>query len=565
MDFNRAPSVNDDFDALLAASSLGAPRVRAVRAHTPAAIRDLLGTRLEKITPRPAPQPLPATDIVGAGRCRVSERATADPRTAVVSIGMAGAMRAGKATFVNRLLSGGRALAGCTDDLVREVCPHRAPDAWPERLEPCGHLSSGPAISVEAPASAVAGWLFPRARHELVVIPAGWRTLTGIWRRAACIAPLELSHVAPEVVLWDMPGMGESLGEIEAWTSRTTVPQPSLSACSPQAEPIERTVRLSARWHPLPFPDLYGGLDPWLQPPSGRRQPCRWCARAHVPGLGLGDLGVPSYLDLLFGWTMLEGVPTGRLHHRLFHAHRDFGRPVAVQSGLCPAWRLPVPPQTTVLGSGVLPGPGGPRRTLLVVAQGTHALWHLLQGRDLAQRPPELAPATGLDVGLPADEQRAPLACTMETERGVTTVRATAQLQLLVDGPPRPRLVPASFTYRSDDPYAVRVVFGERPGAQVEWVFARELLIEGQRDSSGTGDVRVHRQAATPGQAGPARVHISLSSPEGRAMLAMRSSDLETFLAKTRAVVVYGSEHRHMRVPWETLTEELWWHPDPHR
>ena len=48
-------------------------------------------------------------------------------------------------------------------------------------------------------------------------------------------------------------------------------------------------------------------------------------------------------------------------------------------------------------------------------------------------------------------------------------------------------------------------------------------------------------------------------------MLAMRPSDLETFLEQTRAVVVYGSEHLHMRIPWERLTEELWWHPNSHR
>lgn len=459
VDFNRAPSVSDDFDALLAASSLGAPRVRAVRAHTPRGIRDLLGARLENRATQTVP--LPATDVVGA---------------------------------------------------VREACTHRAPDAWLGHHESGGHLPSGPPIPVEALASAVAGWLLPRARHELVVIPAGWRTLTGIWRQAA-------GSAAPEL-------------------------------------------------HPLPFPDLYGGLAPWLRPPGGRRQRCRWCARAQAPGLGFGDLlslrGLPSYPDLLCGWTMLEGVPTG-LDHALFHAPRNFGRPVPVQSGVCLAWRFPMPPQTTVLGSGVLPVAGGPRRTLLVVAQGTQALWHLLPRRDLAHLRPEPAPGTGMDAGLSADEQRAPLACTVDTERGVTTVRAHTQLQLLVGDPPRPRLLPATFTYRSDDPYAVRVVFGERRGAQVEWVFARELLIEGLRSSSGTGDVRVHREADVPGQAGPARVHISLSSPEGRAQLAMLASDLETFLAKTRAVVVYGSEHQHMCVPWETLTEELWWHPNPHR
>ncbi|HET6359302.1 SsgA family sporulation/cell division regulator [Streptomyces sp.] len=147
----------------------------------------------------------------------------------------------------------------------------------------------------------------------------------------------------------------------------------------------------------------------------------------------------------------------------------------------------------------------------------------------------------------------------------MTTVRAQAQLELLDDGHPRPRPVPTTFTYRSDDPYAVRFTFGERVGTQVEWIFARELLIEGLRRSSGTGDVTVHRAEAPPGQEGPTSVRITLSSPEGRAILAMRPSDLEIFLDQTRAVVVYGSEHLHMRIPWDRLTEELWWHPNSHR
>ncbi|MFK0287980.1 hypothetical protein ACIQVL_46990 [Streptomyces sp. NPDC090499] len=62
MDANQAASSYDAFDALLEASSLGAPRARAVRQRTPAAIRDLLTSRLAArglTTPDTAGQPAP--------------------------------------------------------------------------------------------------------------------------------------------------------------------------------------------------------------------------------------------------------------------------------------------------------------------------------------------------------------------------------------------------------------------------------------------------------------------------------------------------------------------------
>ncbi|MEU7326845.1 SsgA family sporulation/cell division regulator [Streptomyces griseoviridis] len=54
MDAHQAVGSYDAFDALLDASSLGAPRVQAVRRHTPAAVRELLASRLTRRT-LPAP------------------------------------------------------------------------------------------------------------------------------------------------------------------------------------------------------------------------------------------------------------------------------------------------------------------------------------------------------------------------------------------------------------------------------------------------------------------------------------------------------------------------------
>ncbi|MER5662802.1 hypothetical protein [Streptomyces mirabilis] len=58
MDANQVASSHDAFDTLLDASSLGAPRVQAVRRHTPAAVRDLLASRLAR-------RNLPAADAPG--------------------------------------------------------------------------------------------------------------------------------------------------------------------------------------------------------------------------------------------------------------------------------------------------------------------------------------------------------------------------------------------------------------------------------------------------------------------------------------------------------------------
>jgi hypothetical protein len=64
MDANPVASSHDAFDALLDASSLGAPRVQAVRRLTPAAVHDLLDSRLTRrslpaadTTAQPAPLP----------------------------------------------------------------------------------------------------------------------------------------------------------------------------------------------------------------------------------------------------------------------------------------------------------------------------------------------------------------------------------------------------------------------------------------------------------------------------------------------------------------------------
>lgn len=113
------------------------------------------------------------------------------------------------------------------------------------------------------------------------------------------------------------------------------------------------------------------------------------------------------------------------------------------------------------------------------------------------------------------------------------------ELRLVVpDGQAVP--IPVGLRYNAGDPYAVRAVFrGE--ALEVEWVFARDLLSTGMSQPVGEGDVQVW----------PARddgndvVLISLSSPDGRAVLEADTGDLRGFLEQTAQVVPPGEEGRY--------------------
>lgn len=72
MDAHQAASSDEAFDALLAASSLGSPRVQAMRRRTPEAVRERLASRLARRNfqplEQPAQPPLSAPDALDEGR-----------------------------------------------------------------------------------------------------------------------------------------------------------------------------------------------------------------------------------------------------------------------------------------------------------------------------------------------------------------------------------------------------------------------------------------------------------------------------------------------------------------
>ncbi|MFK0180519.1 SsgA family sporulation/cell division regulator [Streptomyces xanthochromogenes] len=99
------------------------------------------------------------------------------------------------------------------------------------------------------------------------------------------------------------------------------------------------------------------------------------------------------------------------------------------------------------------------------------------------------------------------------------------------------------FRYRATDPYAVEAVFGP-DDMDVTWVFARELLAAGVHAKTGDGDVTVW-----PGLHGPAVgpwIYIELKPPSGTALLSLPRARVEEFLNETNIAVPPGTEERHL-------------------
>jgi len=102
----------------------------------------------------------------------------------------------------------------------------------------------------------------------------------------------------------------------------------------------------------------------------------------------------------------------------------------------------------------------------------------------------------------------------------------------------------AELRYDNRDPYAVAAVFktGE---SVVRWVFARDLLAQGQYDPTGDGDVHVWPCLDARGRA---VTIIELSSPDGEALMQARSDQVSEFLRRTDELVPPGSETEHIDI-----------------
>jgi hypothetical protein len=94
------------------------------------------------------------------------------------------------------------------------------------------------------------------------------------------------------------------------------------------------------------------------------------------------------------------------------------------------------------------------------------------------------------------------------------------------------------WSYYSDDPFAVTIEIQSRGNRFVDWVLARDLLVEGLEAAAGIGDVRVR-----PANMGEWDVTlIEICSPDGRAVLEVDRELLRQFVQATIDLVPLGAE-----------------------
>jgi hypothetical protein len=110
--------------------------------------------------------------------------------------------------------------------------------------------------------------------------------------------------------------------------------------------------------------------------------------------------------------------------------------------------------------------------------------------------------------------------------------------------------VTTRWTYETYEPYAVTVAFATDRGRWVEWVFARDLLIEGLAEPAGQGDLRIR-----PDDEDPDLLMLEIHAPSGSAVFSLDREDTEDFLARTLDLVPRGAESAHFDV--ERLLAEL--------
>ncbi|TJZ56865.1 SsgA family sporulation/cell division regulator [Streptomyces piniterrae] len=124
-----------------------------------------------------------------------------------------------------------------------------------------------------------------------------------------------------------------------------------------------------------------------------------------------------------------------------------------------------------------------------------------------------------------------------------TAIDQAVQARLIATTPGS-REIPASLRYDHADPFAVRVTFppaASLDGAEVVWTFGRDLLEDGLRAPSGTGDVRIW-------PCGPEAVVVEFHTAEGMAMVQFGTQDLRDFLVRSYGVVARGGEGLHLDV-----------------
>jgi hypothetical protein len=118
----------------------------------------------------------------------------------------------------------------------------------------------------------------------------------------------------------------------------------------------------------------------------------------------------------------------------------------------------------------------------------------------------------------------------------ISTESVTQEMFAVLHGQEMPLLT--RWSYRADDPYAVTMSISRPSGRWIDWLMARDLLVEGMIAPSGLGDVRVAPFSDDEFDI----VEVKIGDDEGFAALEFDRELMERFLASTFELVVAGGE-----------------------
>ncbi|MFE2078192.1 SsgA family sporulation/cell division regulator [Streptomyces misionensis] len=171
--------------------------------------------------------------------------------------------------------------------------------------------------------------------------------------------------------------------------------------------------------------------------------------------------------------------------------------------------------------------------------------------RDAQKVPPAAPPAT--PAVLARKQRRARQWITVVN--GVLTLRADVPMRIHPEEHEAlTQQVRTRLTYRVCDPYAVEARFGAGSGNETVWTFSRDLLKDGLHEEAGLGDVIVWRGKEPRQQE---RVFIRLTSPEGKALLSAAEHDVRAFIEAAGRLVRYGLEHSYLQPMMDSFEATL--------
>ena len=123
-------------------------------------------------------------------------------------------------------------------------------------------------------------------------------------------------------------------------------------------------------------------------------------------------------------------------------------------------------------------------------------------------------------------------------DRNLTTTVSTTAVQIATVNAEKDHDLSATFSFDPADPWAVTMALDTASG-EVRWTFARNLLVEGQYEPVGDGDVHVWPCLSPSGEA---VVIVELDSPAGETLLQFPTRAVQDFVYAALDVVPLGEE-----------------------